>query len=180
MKRVSQIWTCLLCGFNSVVHKRGEKISWNFYVILLFLQASLHPGNKIHLFSHVSPPPYAMVPNCVTVRHCGICSDEKEKLWRHTVEILLIAVYRTAVRAVTAVGLLHRQQHVEANAVKYLRFTWRWVCALLCSGLWYPERWISTFWTITLLQRRWYPVTGRKQHQNYRVQMYILVSSGPL
>jgi len=88
MERGSLIWTRLLWGFHSVVHKLGEELSWDFYVILLFLQVSLHPGNKINLFSHVSAPPHAMVPNCVTVRHCGICSDEKEELRRHTVETL--------------------------------------------------------------------------------------------
>jgi hypothetical protein len=88
MKSVSQIWTRLLWSYHCVVHKLGEELSWDVCLILLLLQASLHPGNELHLLSHVSPPPQAMVPKCVTVRHCGICSDEKEELWRHTVERL--------------------------------------------------------------------------------------------
>jgi hypothetical protein len=82
MKRVSQIWTCILCGFNSVVHKRGEEISWNFYVILFFLQASLHAGNKVH----VSPPPYAVVPNCVTYRSalCNLFRWERKVVRSHS------------------------------------------------------------------------------------------------
>ena len=181
MKRVSPIWTRLLWGFHSVVHKLGEELSWEFYVILLFLQTSLHPGNKIHLFSNVSPPLHAMVPlmllfgtvESVQMRKKG-CDVTQSK---HYSGLLQSSIW---VSTVAAAGLLHWQEHDEAIAVKYLRFIWRLVCALLCSGLWHPERWILMFREITLLQRRWYPVTGIKQYYSYSVQMYISFCSWPL